>query len=279
MEKIYLWNDKTIRTQQEYPSITPMLIDSESPCPAVLIIPGGGYSCVCSATEGFPIAEKFNSMGFHTFILDYRTYPDLWPKPQLDAMRAMKIIRANAHLWQVDPRRIAVCGFSAGAHLAGSLGTICDRLDASNGDAADQFPYLPNAMILCYGVLAFTEWSHIGSQKMLAGEKFEEMRHDLSLIEHVNDNTPPTFLMHTIRDQVVSYRNSLEFADAMAKFNRPCELNLFYWGDHGMLLGKDTLDVTQWPENACNFLKSLERDGSDPNFKQRYTHAYQAERC
>ena len=275
MEKIYLWKDQSIKTKTDRPSIVPFLIDKPQ-APAILIIPGGGYGIVCEPTEGTPTAKKFNSLGYHTFVLDYRTAPARYPEPQLDAMRAMKMIRANAEKWGIIPNQIYTCGFSAGGHLAGCPGLICDDLDASDNDFCDSFSHIPNGMILCYGVLAFEDWSHVGSQQNLLGENFPALRKKCSLPEFVNEKTPPTFLLHTICDQVVSYRNSMVFAEKMAQAHRPCELALNYWGDHGMLLGKNTLDVINWPEQADAFLKSVLLSESDPEFRSRYTHPYQA---
>ena len=275
MEKFYLWHDENIRTADDQPSITIMPVADGEVHPAVLVIPGGGYGCVCKSSEGFPIAGKFNELGYHAFVLDYRTAPSRWPEPQLDAMRAMKMIRANAAKWRVDPAMVAACGFSAGAHLAGSLGILCGNLDASAGDEVDEYSHIPDVLILCYGVLAFAPWSHLGTQNNLLGDDFEKIAVDYSLPEKVSADTPPAFLMHTVCDQMVSYRNSMEFASAMAEKKRPCELMLNYWGDHGMVLGKDTLDVVHWPEAADNFIRSLRMSSEDENFRGRYTNAYQ----
>lgn len=277
-EKIYLWNDTSIRTNADRPSIKPMLLETSLPRPAVLVIPGGGYVGVCEDTEGGPIAKKFNELGYHAFVLDYRTAPEKWPAPQQDAMRAMKMIRANAEGWLVDPEHLYVCGFSAGGHLAGSLGTICWEVDASAGDDCDMFSHVPNGMILCYGVLSLASYSNQETRVNLLGEVSEEVALEFSLPGHVSGATPPTFLMHTIRDQVVPYRNSMEFADAMAKNDRPCQLALYNWGDHGMLLGLDTLDVSQWPMQAAAFMENVELSAKDPDFLRRYTNCYQAER-
>lgn len=275
MDKIYLWKDKSVKTKVDRPSIKPFLINDGEKHPAVLVIPGGGYGLVCERTEGTPIARKFNELGYHAFVLDYRTAPNRFPAPQLDAMRAMKIIRANADIWDVDADWIASCGFSAGGHLAGSLGMLCDNLDASDGDEADKFSHKPNVMILCYGVLAFEDWSHLGTQENLLGENFADIADKYSLPRLVNDQTPPAFVMHTVSDQLVPYRNSLVFADAMAKHKRPCELALYYWGAHGMLLGNDTFDVVNWPMQAADFIDSLRLAETDPNFLTRYTNSYQ----
>jgi len=278
MEKIYLWHDDSIKTATDRPAVTPMLLTDGKKHPAILVIPGGGYGCVCSSTEGFPIAEKFNQLGYHAFVLDYRTAPEQWPAPQLDAMRAMKVIRANAERWNVIPDQVASCGFSAGAHLAGSLGILCDKLSAADGDNADSFPHRPDCMILCYGVLVFSDWSHCGTQANLLGENYAAVRDAYSLEKHIAADTPPVFLMHTICDQSVDYRNSIEFAQAMAAEQRPCELALYYWGDHGMLLGKNTFDVVNWPEQAHNFMQTLLLAEQAADFRDRYTNAYQSTR-
>ena len=275
MNKIYLWSDENIKTKVDRPSIKTFLLDDNEKHPAVLVIPGGGYGLVCERTEGIPVARKFNELGYHAFVLDYRTAPNRFPAPQLDAMRAMKLIRANADKWNVDVGWIASCGFSAGGHLAGSLGMLCDGLNADNGDEADKFSHLPNVMLLCYGVLAFEDWSHLETQENLLGENFAETAFKFSLPRLVNENTPPAFVMHTICDQLVPYRNSLAFADAMAQQQRPCELALYYWGAHGMLLGNDTYDVVNWPAQAVEFIETLRRIEREPEFINRYTNAYQ----
>ena len=276
MDKIYLWNDENIKTKVDRPSITPFLLsDDGKKRPAVLVIPGGGYGLVCERTEGTPIARRFNELGYHAFVLDYRTAPERFPAPQLDAMRAVKIIRVNADKWNIDSGWIASCGFSAGGHLAGSLGMLCDGLNADNGDEADKFTHKVNVMILCYGVLGFEKWSHLGTQENLLGENYAGDAEKYSLIRLVDENTPLAFVMHTVCDQLVPYRNSLEFADAMAKNKRPCELALYYWGAHGMLLGNNTYDVGNWPRQAVEFIETLRRAEVDPDFEKYYTNSYQ----
>jgi acetyl esterase/lipase len=278
MEWINLWKDETITAQHGRPAVLPFLLDEPGVHPAVLVIPGGGYGMVCEPTEGTPTAREFNKLGYHAFVLNYRTAPSRWPEPQLDAMRAMKIIRANAGKWGVQSDRIAVCGFSAGGHLAGSLGTICRGLDASDGDEADKFSHVPDMMILCYGVLAFEPWSENGTQRNLLGEDYETRRQECSLPEHVGADTPPAYLLHTIGDQLVPYRNSMEFANAMAAAGIPCELQLDNWGDHGMLLGRTTLDTGMWMERAHRFMQILDSVKKDPEYLKRYTHLYQVDR-
>ena len=104
--------------------MTTFLLPTLTPRPAVLVIPGGGYTSVCEKTEGPPAALAFNRLGFHAFVLNYRVAPNRFPAPLEDAVRAVKIIRAHAEEWKIIPDRIVSCGFSAGGHLAGSLGIL-----------------------------------------------------------------------------------------------------------------------------------------------------------
>lgn len=277
-QKIYLWQDTKIKAKEDRPSIEPMLIDDGKEHPAILVIPGGGYHMVCRDIEGYPIARKFNELGYHAFILDYRVHPSRFPEPQQDAMRAVKLIRANAEKWKIAEGQLYVCGFSAGGHLAGSLGILCDDVDASAGDEADKFSHVPDASILCYGVLVFAPWSSHQTQRYLLGKNYGEIAANYSLPEKVTEKTPPAFLVHTIRDQVVPYQCSVKFAEAMAAKGVPCELALYCWGEHGMMTGKGTLDVSNWPRQAHEFLRSLQLEKSDPEFHKRYTHAYQNSR-
>ena len=103
MDKILLWKNEVES------SITPFLLNDGKLHPGMLVIPGGGYGCVCESTEGSPIARRFNELGYHAFVLDYRVAPHRFPEPQLDAFRAMKIIRGNAseiialrNLWKIE---------------------------------------------------------------------------------------------------------------------------------------------------------------------------------
>jgi len=246
-----LWENSDILSYMDM-----YLVDSKLERPAVLVIPGGGYGCVCEETEGFPIAQKFNELGLHAFVLNYRVAPNRFPAPQLDVIRAMKIIRHNVSRWNIDEKSIAVCGFSAGAHLAGSLGTIAQTIDINIQDEIDTLDFIPNAMILCYGVLCFEKWSHQGSINNLLGENSDIDPAICSLEKNINDTTPPSFVWHTYEDQMVSYRNSTVFAEAMWKMNRICELHVFPHGPHGMQLGYGRKDIEGWPQMAANFLQT-----------------------
>ncbi len=208
---------------------------------AVLICPGGGYR-FCSAREGEPIALRFIAAGYHAFVLEYTTkahHPDMkHPQPLLDAARAMTVIRQHAAQWNVDENKIAVCGFSAGGHLAASLATLGERDYLKNAAGIEN--HIPNALILAYPVISSGEFTHKGSFDNLLGvNASQDERDSISLEKQVSDITPPTFLWHTFSDTVVPVENSLIFARALKRNNIPFELHIYPDGGHGLSLADE----------------------------------------
>ena len=266
-DRIPLW-------REEIPSfLVSYLLDDGKEHPCILVIPGGGYQCLCEPSEGEPTAKKFNSLGFHAFVLHYRGAPHRFPAPQLDAMRAMKILRGRSREWRIAPHRIAALGFSAGGHLAASLGTAVTRgLDASDGDRFDAESHVPDALILCYGVLDFriTRCPAV-YRNLLGAEIMPKAALRYSPAHRVTGDTPPAFLWHTIGDQMVGFQESLSFAKSMAARQRPCELHLFPNGEHGTMLGLGTPDLAIWPLLVRRFLRA--RFGKID--RARYTHPWQ----
>ena len=156
-----------------------------------------------------------------------------------DAGRAIKMVRANAAKWNVDPGRVAIMGFSAGGHLASTAGT---HFSAGKSDAEDPVERLssrPDRLILVYPVIALaTPFGHAGSLRNLLGENpSPELIESLSNERQVTKDTPPTFLAHTNADSGVPAENSLLFAMALRKAGVPVELHLFERGPHGLGLG------------------------------------------
>lgn len=272
-EKIFIWDRKSgIKSY-----IRPYLIDTEKPHGAVLILPGGGYHVVCEPSEGEPVAKGFNELGLHAFVLNYRVDPDRFPLPQTDAMRALKFIRGNAAKWNLRSGQLGVCGFSAGGHLAASIGTsMVENIDVSAGDEYDSFSARPDFIIAGQGVLSFADdVNEVTANYLLGPDHPYSERIKLSPELCVTDKTPPTFLWHTFTDQIVPYRCSVLFAEALKKHNVPCELHIFPRGDHGILRGLNTPDVSQWQKLARVFI--AEQTGETVTPKEHYTHFYQCD--
>ena len=186
-------------------SVTPYVLDHsvEMPMsqkrPAVVVIPGGGYNAL-SDREGEPVAMAFAAQGFHTFVLRYSVgeYAS-FPQPLTDLMKCMKLIKERADEWHVDTGSIAVCGFSAGGHLAASLGVywndpvILDQAGVTAEEAR------PGALVLCYPVItAGPDREPTTIQTAARGHEDDPGIFDvLSLEKHAGPHTPPTVRAHT----------------------------------------------------------------------------------
>ncbi len=236
---------------------------------AILVIPGGGYHDVCSAREGEPIAHAFMAEGFAAFVLSYsvaRVRP--FPAQLVEASLAMAHIKAHAEEYGIDPDEIFVTGFSAGGHLACSLGLLW-HLDAIYRETG--IPYAankPRGMILGYPVITYAG-SHVASHKNLwcTDEPSEEQLAVSSLENHVDERSVPLFIMHTSDDTVVPIKNALVLANAYAEKGHPFELHIYPHGPHGMALANEITScasplhaneaIAAWVKQAAFWAKNL----------------------
>lgn len=208
--------------------------------PAVLICPGGGYF-VCSDREAEPVALAYMAEGYHTFVLRYTVGHDVPFEPALeDAKEALHTIRDNAEDWGIDADRLAVCGFSAGGHLAACMGTMANPR--------------PAAMILGYPVIL--------------AEMGNDIRKELPNVpDYVDKTTSPAYIFTTCTDEIVPVRNSLELAAKLDKYHVPFEFHVFPAGNHGLSLSKphtanghpDMVEprVEAWFAESCKFLVKI----------------------
>lgn len=212
--------------------------------PCMLVCPGGGYSTV-AWHEGEPIALSFSANGFQTFVLTYSVSPMKFPGALLELAQAVAHIRLHAKEYRIDPNRIYVCGFSAGGHLAASLGVYWNEAFITrflgnggyyNGETK------PNGLLLGYPVISSdAEFGHIGSVRALFDTQAptnEELL-SFSLEKQVSALTPPTFLWHTADDDSVDVQNSLAFASALHQAEIPFELHIYPKGPHGISLASE----------------------------------------
>lgn len=207
---------------------------------AVIICPGGGYSGVVLDREGKQTAIALNKVGITCFVLKYRlpdtaTMIDPSIGPIQDAQQALKTVRENAAKWNVDPQRIGVMGFSAGGHLASTLGTHFNTAYIENKEHTS---LRPDFMMLIYPVISFSDSiGHSDSKhKLLGHHPFEDKVREFSNELHVTPQTPPTFLMHASDDEIVSVKNTLAFYNALLKNNAPAGMHIFAKGHHGFLI-------------------------------------------
>ena len=213
--------------------------------PMILICPGGGYERL-SYREGEPVAIHFLNQGYNAGVLRYSVAPARHPSPLLEIGSAMKLICDNAADWQVDTERIVLAGFSAGAHLAASLGVFWNRrwlLEALDlcGEKAKRLR--PAGMILCYPVITSKEGiSHRGSFENLLGGRFAEFSGELSIEEQVTKDAPPCFIWHTLNDNTVPVENAFLMMSALKRAGVAAELHVFPKGEHGLSLAGRTVE-------------------------------------
>lgn len=241
----------------DIPTLTPYLPPKEKATGAAIIVcPGGGYTHLADH-EGAPVAEWLNSFGVTAFVLKYRLGPRYQhPAPLLDAARAIRLVRSKATEWALDPERIGILGFSAGGHVASTVGTHFDAGKAGASDPIDRSSSRPNLMVLIYPVITMRDKAHAGSKKNLIGDKpSPELVTLLSNDEQVTKETPPTFLVHTMNDTAVPVENSMGFAAALRRVGVPFELHLYERGPHGFGLGGGDPILSTWPDRCADWLR------------------------
>ncbi|MFS0863828.1 alpha/beta hydrolase [Fredinandcohnia sp. 179-A 10B2 NHS] len=244
-------------------------IDPNRKRPIVIICPGGGYQFT-SDREAEPIAIQMNAMGFHACVLWYSVAPAVFPTALCQLASAIGQVREHAEEWNVDTTKIVVLGFSAGGHLAASIGVFWNKEFLTDLLPFSSEQIKPNGIVLCYPVISSGEYAHQGSFKALAGDKYgdRELLELLSLEKQVSQETPPTFLWHTATDLAVPVQNSTLFADALLKNNVSMEMHIYPRGAHGLSLGTEETkglnneasiqtDVVNWIDMVGRWINNI----------------------
>ncbi len=235
---------------------------------SLVILPGGGYSHV-SDREGEPIALTFAAMGMNAVVVNYRVSPAVFPAQMQDAAEAVAYVRRHAEAWHGDPDRIAVCGFSAGGHVAASLGVRWQEMAWWRPLGLTCADVRPNAMILAYPVITAGEFAHRRSFVCLTGTEDASQHQAHSIETLVTAQTPPTFLWHTWTDGSVPAENSLLMAMALHRAGVQGEVHIYPRGGHGASLAnrvtvnpgqeerKIVPEAEEWPKLAVRFLTQM----------------------
>ena len=219
--------------------------------PLVLVVPGGGYSHL-SAREGDPVALQFAAAGYHTAVLRYAVEDDAaHGLPLRQLVSAIGLVRQHAAAWHVLPDKIAVCGFSAGGHLALS-GAVWDIPGMEDQPR-------PNALLLAYPVVTAGEYAHRDSFVQLTGTQDVAAHQRFTLEDKITPATPPVFVWHTMEDETVPVENTLLLLNALHKVGVPCEAHLFEKGCHGTSISTPEVDAdsahrNRWVKLAVEWL-------------------------
>ncbi|MCQ2432647.1 MAG: alpha/beta hydrolase [Clostridia bacterium] len=258
--KIPLWHEDNIPFEiadgGREATIQTYLVDGAES--SVVIFPGGGYFQLSEDSEGTDIAGAYNELGYNAFVVCYRYEPYDGQAALADGQRAIQYVRYHAADFGIDPKKIAVCGFSAGGHL--SVMTA-EHAPAENfaGDVIGTMSSFPDACILAYPVTTLGDGTYETMPRIFLGEK---MNDDAAIAEysypaHI-DMMPPTFVFYSKRDSLVDYKkNSIAFAEAMQAAGKTVVLTEYEDGQHGIGLGKSYKSYSQWVSDSAKFLAEI----------------------
>lgn len=243
-------------------------IDINRKRPLVLICPGGGYEFT-SDREAEAVAVQYLAAGFHACVLRYSVVPARFPQALCELAASVAYLREHAEEYNINKDKIIVAGFSAGGHLAASLGVFWDKEWLSNETGLNCDIMKPNGLILSYPVITSGLLTHSGSISNLMNSKTDpELKALLSLENQVTSTVPPVFIWHTLTDEAVPVQNSFLFAEALAENNISVELHIFPKGEHGLSLANDETSIKangfgiekrcqDWMELSCKWVAEL----------------------
>jgi acetyl esterase/lipase len=201
---------------------------------ALIVSPGGGFQRIVMEKEGYKVARWLNKHGVAAFVLKYRLNRQ---EALQDIQRSVSYVRVHAHDYGIDPHKIGVIGFSAGAFLVGNLSTHLER--TKQRDAIDSMSCRPDFAIGLYG-------GYEPSKRDTPFTPFKEL---------VNKDTPPFFLVHAINDTTPRYYHSMNFFLALQKAGVPAELHLYETGGHGFALETNRGVVISWANLLLDWLR------------------------
>ncbi|MDY3555132.1 alpha/beta hydrolase [Gemmata sp. JC717] len=269
-----LWPGKAPLAVSDSPTDKPELTAYRPEKPngtAVVVCPGGGYGFLANDHEGKQVAEFFVKQGVTAFVLKYRIVTKdrpgpLGEAPLLDAQRAIRLVRAKAKDYAIDPRRVGIMGFSAGGHLASTAATHYEKAGLKNDDDVEKESCRPDFVILAYPVISMEDGvTHGGSRKNLLGDKPDAKLIELySNEKQVKKDGPPAFIFHTSADTAVVPENAVRFYLACKKAGVPVEMHIYEKGRHGVGLGSDPKwtggenSVGTWPDRLSDWLTARE---------------------
>jgi acetyl esterase/lipase len=257
---IQLWEGRapgaTADTVYDRPTLTVVPVTSGRPKAAVIVAPGGGYRIVALGSEGRQVADWFAAHGILAFVLTYRLTTNGYHHPtQLrDAQRAIRWVRAHAERYHVDPTRIGMIGFSAGGHLTAMASTLFDAGDPNAADPVDRVSSRPDFAMLGYTPTQMAQKNDTG---ITGPNPTPATLKELSPVQNVSAQTPPTFIFHASDDPLVPAHNATAYYDSLRNAKVPAELHLFMGGRHGFGLGQGDPTLGQWPALLERWLTTL----------------------
>ncbi len=250
---IYKEMDLRVKGSMPYAKLCMYFLDNsveinlEERRPLILICPGGGYART-SDREGEAIAIQFMAMGYHAAVLRYSTAPARYPTALLELGESISYLRSYSEEYHIDTDKIIIQGSSAGGHLAASLGVFWNRGFISEELGISSESLKPNGLILSYPVITSGIYAHKPSFLNLLGDEYDSLIHEMSLENQISEDTPGTFIWHTITDKKVPVQNSLLFVEGLIKHQVPTEFHMYPVGEHGLALANELTAAPGGPE-------------------------------
>jgi acetyl esterase/lipase len=211
---------------------------------AVLVFPGGSYKVLAIDKEGTEICDWLYSIGVTAILLKYRV-PDAGPYPESrtayeDGQRAVGLVRQHAAEWHIDPQRIGVLGFSAGAHLAAVLSNLCAQRIYPLVDAADKLPCRPD-----FAAIIYPGWLGSAQDRLAPNPAIP-----------IDAKGPPAFIVQAENDPV-HVENSLAYFLALKAANIPAEMHIYAEGGHGYGMRPIGKPIVGWPALAATWFETI----------------------
>lgn len=233
---------------------------------AVVIFPGGGYGLLAYDWEGIDIAKFLNFKGIAGIVVKYRLPNSVslikqYNVPLQDSQRAIRLVRSNAKKWNINSDEVGILGFSAGGHLASTLGTHFNDEVYKAKDKIDSISAKPSFMGLVYPVITFVneQYVHKGSRNNLLQNLVasEASKKQFSAELNITKETPKTFLVHATDDTAVPVENSLLMYSALKNKDIAVEMHIYESGGHGFALGLRNKKLSNWPSLFVNWMNNL----------------------
>jgi acetyl esterase/lipase len=223
---------------------------------AIVVCPGGAYSSLAMDYEGTDVAKWLNDRGIAAFVLKYRIRPYGQPCPLLDGQRAIRTVRYNAKAWGINWKHVGIMGFSAGGHVASSVGTHYDPYIPGSPDPINSQSCRPDFMVLVYPVITMKDKiTHAPSRSALLGDHpAVKLLNLYSNESQVTDDTPPTFIVASKTDDVVPVKNSELFYQALRHHDVASEFLELPTGGHGWGLAKNDPKIGIWTDRCLAWL-------------------------
>jgi endo-1,4-beta-xylanase len=209
---------------------------------AIVVIAGGGNQTCNIGNEGTDIADWLNGMGISAFIERYRLRPyDSTLDALADTQRSIRMVRAHAKEWNVDPKRVGTMGFSAGGEQSAWVELKFDEGNPQAPDPVDQQSCRPD-----FSVLVYAGWKQMDMSKVPA-------------------NAPPAFLTSAGVDDAFHARQTVEFYSALFEAKIPVELHIYGHGGHGGGISpRKGIPFGTWPAAFVAWANDLKLGGEKP---------------